>query len=547
VCRGGREAGAALTLGTLRKLDFGVAAAATLLIFYLAFRLCIHAGPLWRDEINTVNLATQPTYVDVLKLLEWDSAPVLHPSLVRLWSLGSWADLDFALRFLGLLMSLVMILTLWLNARVLGIQPPLLTLALFGLHAVTLQAIGSVRPYGLGTLFMLLAFGATWKLVAAPRAATFAYAVTTTVLAVQTLYQNAILVLAVLTAALVVQYRRRDRKGMAMVLATGLAAAASLLPYAGIVARSMAWRPLTQVDHDVPLLLGRLVEVFADASWSMMAVWAVLVAAAAATTVAILRVPSLTQDAPQARTQVLFVVLAATLAVAMYLVFMKVADRFPHDWHFLSLIALVAIALEVIFAQVRRLQWARTGLAVVALLVILPLSAAGVAVRHTNVDLVAKYVAHAARPGDLIVINPWFAGITFNRYYRGEAAWMTLPPIKDLRIHRYDLLKEWMASPAPLAPVYDAMGRTLQAGHRVWLVGGVVVTPPGHVPPSLPPAPALVTGWQSLPYQVSWFVEASYFVQMHAVRWWAVTIPVDQPVDSAENLPLVVAEGWRPT
>jgi hypothetical protein len=544
---GGGETGTALTLAVLRKLDLGVAAAASLLICYLAFRLCIHAGPLWRDEINTVNLATQPTYVDVLKLLEWDSAPVLHPSLVRLWSLGGWADLDFALRFLGLLMGLVMILTLWLNARVLGAQPPLLTLALFGLHAVTLQAVGSVRPYGLGTLFMLLAFGATWKLVASPRPATFAYAVTTTVLAVQTLYQNAILVLAVLTGALVVQSVRRDRKGMAMVLATGLVAAASLLPYAGVVARSMAWRPLTQVNHNVPLLLGRLVEVFADSSWKMMAVWAMLLVAAGVTTVAIFRAPVLTEEAPQARTQVSFVVLAATLALGMYLVFMKVADRFPHDWHFLSLIALVAVALDVIFAQVRRLHWARTGFAVVALLVLFPLSAAGVVVRHTNVDLVAKYVTHAARPGDLIVINPWFAGITFKRYYHGEAAWMTLPPIKDLRIHRYDLLKEWMASPAPLAPVYDAMGRTLQAGHRVWLVGGVGFIPPGQIPASLPPAPALVTGWQSLPYQFSWFIEASYFVQTHAVRWWAVPIPVDQPVDSSENLPLVVAEGWRPT
>lgn len=545
---GGGEAGAggALTPGMLRKVEFGVAAAVTLLILYLTVRSWIHAGPLWRDEVNTINLATQPTYSDILSLLDRDSSPLLHPILVRLWSRVGWADPDFAMRFLGWLVALAMIVTFWVNARVLGIQPPLLTLALFGAHSVTLQAVGSLRPYGLGTLFMLLAFGATWKLVSSPRAATFVYAATMAVLAVQTLYQNAILIFAMCAAALLVLGLRRDWKGMALALATGVAAAVSLLPYAGIVARSRGWRPLTQVDADLRLLLERWAEVFADASPRMLAVWVVLVVAGVAAATVLLGVPSLTREAPSARMRVLFAVLATTIGVALYFVFMKVADRYPHRWHFVPMIGLVALGLEVVFAHTRGLRWARAGLTVAALVVLLPLSAVGVTVRNTNVDLLATFVENAARPGDLIVVNPWFAGITFKRYYRGDVAWMTLPPIEDLRVHRYDLLKERMVSPAPLAPVYDAIGRTLQSGHRVWLVGEVIFIPPGQVPVALPPAPQGAMGWRSIPYQIAWSVEAGYFVQTHAVRWLEVEIPLDQPVDP-EKLRLIVVEGWRRT
>jgi hypothetical protein len=367
------------------------------------------------------------------------------------------------------------------------------------------------------------------------------------VLAVQTLYQNAILILAVCAAALLVLGLRRDWKGMALALATGAAAAVSLLPYAGIVARSRGWRPLTQVDADLRLLLARWAEVFADASPRLLEVWVVLVVAGMAAATVLLGVPSLTREAPTARTRVLFAVLATTLGVALYLVFLKVADRYPHRWHFLSMIGLVALGLEVVFAQTRGLRWARAGLTVAALVVLLPLSTVGVTARNTNVDLIATYIESAARPGDLIVVNPWFAGITFKRYYRGEVAWMTLPPIEDLRVHRYDLLKERMVSPAPLAPVYDAIGRTLQSGHRVWLVGGVTFIPPGQVPVALPPAPQGAMGWRSTPYQIGWSVEAGYFVQTHAVRWWEVELPLDQPVDPDERLRLVVVEGWRRT
>src|SRR5438034_6257470 len=108
---------------------------------------------------------------------------------------------------------------------------------------------------------------------------------------------------------------------------------------------------------------------------------------------------------------------------------------------------------------------------------------------------------------------------------------MTLPPMEDLSVHRYDLLKLRMTSAEPLAPLYGAIQGALESRHRVWLVGGLLFPPAGHVPPVLPPAPGLPTGWSDGPYTIGWALQTGYFVQTHAERLAVVRIPVAGPVD----------------
>jgi len=61
--------------------------------------------------------------------------------------------------------------------------------------------------------------------------------------------------------------------------------------------------------------------------------------------------------------------------------------------------------------------------------------------RQTNIDIVARTVAARAASTDLIVVAPWQFGVTFQRYYRGPASWVTIPSIADHQVHRYDLIK----------------------------------------------------------------------------------------------------------
>jgi hypothetical protein len=62
-----------------------------------------------------------------------------------------------------------------------------------------------------------------------------------------------------------------------------------------------------------------------------------------------------------------------------------------------------------------------------------------IAQRATNMDLVVAKLQQDAGVRDLILVNPWWTGISFQWHYHGYTPWVTIPPIADLRFHRYDL------------------------------------------------------------------------------------------------------------
>ena len=440
--------------GALAWAELALALLITALIVSLNVRFSTAAGPLWRDEVSAVQLATRPTYAQVLRSLSLDSAPALHPTLLRLWS-SPWSggEGDGSMRALGFGVATALVGAIWVTGRTLDASPPLLGLALFGVHAATLQAAGTIKPYGLGSLFIALAFGAIGRLTNAPHRSSLLYALGVAVLAVQTLYHNAPLILAVCIAGLAVAAVARERSAALAVVATGVAAAASLLPYTGVILSSQDWRPLTQDAFDIRWLLVRSGEVLIEGSWGLAVVWAAAAVLASYGAVRVLRRSSSSGLAAPGR-RALYAVLVIVCATSLYLVFLHLSGRFPHAWQFVPVIGVVALAIDVVLAATPTLRWARLGVAVLATVLAFPISVDRVGVRQTNVDLIARYVHAAAQRGDLILVSPWYVGITFDRYYRGPVEWTTLPPIEDHTIHRYDLLKLQMMSREPLAPLY---------------------------------------------------------------------------------------------
>ncbi|PYM63732.1 MAG: hypothetical protein DME11_16060 [Candidatus Rokuibacteriota bacterium] len=529
--------------GALAWAELAAALLITALIVALNLRFSTEAGALWRDEVSTVELATRPTYADVLRSLSLDSAPALYPTLLRLWSSPWTGEQDGPLRTFGFGVATAMLGAIWVTGRTLAAGPPLLALAVFAAHAGMLQTAGSVKPYGLGGLFIVLAFGAIGRLTAAPRRRALLYALTVAILAVQTLYHNAPLILAVCVAGFAVAAVARERSAALAVLATGVVAAVSLLPYVGVLLASRSWRPLNQSELGARALLVRSSEMVTEGSWPLAALWAAAAVLVVYGVVRALRRSS--SDDPASRTHVLYAALVMVAATSLHLGFLKLAGRVPQAWQFVPLIVVVALAIDVVLGGTRSLRWARVGTAVLATALAFPASLDRVGARQTNVDLIAQYVHTAAQPGDLILVNPWYVGITFNRYYRGPVRWMTLPPMEDLTVHRYDLLKLRMTSAEPLAPLYGAIQGALESRHRVWLVGGLLFPPAGYVPPVLPPAPGLPTGWSDGPYTIGWALQTGHFVQTHAERLAVVKIPVDRPVNGLENMGLLVVEGWR--
>ena len=166
--------------------------------------------------------------------------------------------------------------------------------------------------------------------------------------------------------------------------------------------------------------------------------------------------------------------------------------------------------------------------------------------RFTNVDLVAQRVAVEAGPDDFIVVTPWYCGITFDRYFKGPTPWDTLPPLKDHSIHRYDLVREKMETREVLQPVLAQMAATLQAGHRVWVVGQIRIPAAGQpVPPDLPPPPLKYSHWSDQPYNWNWTDQAVVFLRNHSRQFQQVYSSTNENVNITENLQLQLAEGWQ--
>src|SRR5881296_2790822 len=137
--------------GALAWAELALALLITALIVSLNLRFATQAGPLWRDEVSTVQLATRSTYTEVLRSLSLDSAPALYPTLLRLWS-SPWSDggQDVALRVLGFGVAAAMVGAIWVTGRALAAGPPLLALTVSARGGGTGEDGGGGEAVGVG-------------------------------------------------------------------------------------------------------------------------------------------------------------------------------------------------------------------------------------------------------------------------------------------------------------------------------------------------------------------------------------------------------------
>ena len=577
----------------MRKLEWGAGALLGLLALWAHGLRFVHAGGLWRDEAALARLATLPSLGSVWRLLARDSVPILAPLAIRTYAGVAGAG-DQALRGFGLAVGLAVAAALWLAARAAGRSLPLLSLALVGVNAAFVVFGDSLRGYGLGSLFVLLAFTALGRLLARPGPGAAAAALLAVLGAVHSLFGNAMLVGALCSAAAIAAMWQGRRRVAAAALGVGIVAGLSLLPYAATLREARSASLL--MSHPVSPWL--IVRVLAATLGPVAAAWLVLLALGlgglawrlagrrretgrdgtareagpgALPTAAGKDGPANGAareggpgaappaageagpcEAPAARTRDdtlrLFSALAIVLGVAGHLLFLAFLRFTPRAWYDLPLIALAGAALETLVAGLCRTPWTRVARVTLALALAatqLPAALPRLRMRMTNADLVAGRLAVAAAGGDLVVVSPWHDGISFARYYRGPASWMTLPQMADHRMHRHDLLMARLAAPHPIDDVLQAARRTLAGGHRVWLVGELRLPPPGRQPPILPPAPGTSWGWDDLPYGISWELQLGALLRDHATSLREVPVPAADPISPLEHLPLAVADGWR--
>ncbi len=573
----GEKDGMARCWSWISRLEWPLVFLTALLALALHLRFVSHVGGLWRDEANSVHLATLPRFGEVLSFLDYDSFPILFFAVLRSW-LGMFGpDNDAALRALGGIVGLAVLGALWLNSRAFGIRWPVLSLALIGLNPMLIRYGDSTRAYGLGILLMLLTFRSFWRLVdkpARPSAGRVLAATMLALLSVQCLYYNSVLLLAIAAGAVAVAARRRAWPTAGIVLGIGVLAAASLLPYVPMMRRMGDWTFMVSYPADFAWLWKRIGEVLGAPDplgiWLWLGLFVVGVGVAAGLAAShffrgLARRQIGAAEAKSNRDQsrglpdaVLFAAVALVVGVIGYAAFLRMLHYYTQPWYYITLVAFGACALDVLFGV-----WSTSAnQRVLPLLLRSSRLAAGLAllcvaglpdweempVRHTNVDLVAARIQPLAASGDVILVPRWECAIPLARYYRGPAEIISLPPINDHRFHRYDLVLRQMMTPDPLRPVLARLEEVLQSGHRVFIAGTLAIPNPGQSLLVLPPAYRDAAGtWHGGAYGNIWELQAGEFLHAHAVRGGLLDVPIPGKarVQEFEDLELAVAEGWR--
>ena len=534
----------------------------TVFAVILHLRVLTHAGPLWRDEANTIAVASRPGFVGMLAALEHESFPILPFAGVRAWSGLGLGGGDFGLRLLGFCVGMGILGALWWNRRRTRGELPLVALALFALNPVVIRWGDSLRGYGLGALLVVLTFGSVYRMCASPSLWSFACATAAAILSVQSVYQNALLLAAMCAGGCAVAVRNRRWTVAAMSAAVGASAAASLIPYAAIIARAREHFVVITLNADFARIWSALREALgspekAGGAGTASGNFTLLVWLLALTLAIVGGVRSLAGRKTEAtgveandnsnRDLALYGSTVAFAAPVLFFAFVYRLRFLTEPWYFIVLLATIAVASDAALCGLRLSAGWRTAKAALCAAVAVASTVTAFASfgeRQTNIDLIAATVRNQAAPADLVVLNPWFYGISFGRYFDGATPWVQVPVLSDRTIHRFDLIKEQMTRDEPLQPLIDRMADTLRAGHRVWIVGALSAPPKGQPPRRLPPASDR-NGWYSSPYLASWSQEVGFFLQAHGASGKRVPIQADGPVGKYEALSLIVVEGWK--
>jgi hypothetical protein len=545
----------------------GTALSAILLVL-----TAMNAGPLWRDETNTFNLAHMPSLRDIWYNLQFESCPLLWPLLVRGCGILGLTDGDMGIRILGLGIGLFFLASLWVCQRWIGGRTPILSIALLGGLPAFISVVGANRAYGLAGCLLVLSFGKIWRILESPTKSRILSAGFICLLFAQCIYYDIIFLEAMLAAGALVAIRRQQWKIFWTLTGIGLLAGASLSIYFPVIHRVPEYLSFCRSPFfDAATLWNGLGDALAARSsaspdgpnGAQIWIWIALLLGGIIVAV-IMQRPCVRQtQKPEAASKsanpgrselALFCVISMVLGIIGYIGFLLKLQFFMQPWYYVEILILCAISLDGILS----VSWPALhpwGFVRIGFLVMMMILNAGPAwaearTRRSNLDVVAALLSHKASAGDLIVIQHAWEGITFNRYYRGQAQWVSIPPIDSHELHRVDLVMAEMNRPEAMTPVLSAITGTLTKGHHVWLVGSIPIArwedvPAGPTP--LPPRPSeMPTRWWMGSYLSWWNQQVTTLLLDHAQQEKAEAISAPGPVNHFEDVSVVRFTGYEP-
>jgi hypothetical protein len=475
--------------------ETAVALAGTAFSAMLLVLTAMYAGPLWRDETNTINVAQMHSLKESWNI---ESFPPLWLLLLRGCGFLGLADSDAGIRVLGLYVGLFFLALLWLCSRWMGGRAPILSIALLGSLPAFIFIMGANRAYGLANCLLVLSFGMIWRMVEFPSRSRILLAGLACILFVHCVYYDAVFLCAMLAGAAMVAIRRRQWKTLGALAGIGAVSGASMMIYLPTLHRGS-----TNLMNQVPffsfsILWYKLSSALTARSsahpprFDGPEIWFWVVLLLVGSVVALMMQRTRRgqaqnpEVAPASTARVradlaLFCVVSMVFGIVGYMAFLMKLQYLTQTWYYVEMLCLCVISLDGILGA----NWPALrpwGLLRIGLLVGMMTWSAGSAweeahTRRSNVDLIAAVLDKNASAGDLIVVNDAWNGITFDRYYHGRAHWVTMPPIDSHKVHRNDLVLEKLKQPDPMAPMLREITSVLRGSNSVWIVGRMAAVP----------------------------------------------------------------------
>ncbi len=505
------------------------------------------AGPLWRDEANTLALATLPSVSEVWENLQYDSFPFLWIFLVRQAANIFGPMNDQAFRVIGFVMGVGGVAALWVSARSFGHRLPLVALALFALSPSVVRWGDSFRAYGLGIVLAILAIVCVWRFATTGRRTEFVLATLVALLSVHITYYNATVLFAACAGGIAVCAMGRQWKRALPVFGIGALAAVSLIPNVQTIRRLSEWSSLVQIrNYDFPWFLLKLGETLEPAGNWAMPLWfgVLLLSLWAGVSESVRNRLGLSE-----RDRQVLCYSCVTLAVGAitYFLFLKTLAYLTQPWYYLTLLAIAATCIDAIAGVLIKNDGSRIGriMGVVTVACFTVYAGSTTFARMTTADIAAARLEAIGARDDLVIVNPWYSAVSFARYYDGPAEWTTMPPLESHRVHRYDLFGKAMQAAdqaTPALPVLRDAARVLQAGGTVYVVGGLDTSSRRGV---LPPAQLPEDGWKSPHYHEQWGQMLGRFLNQNALSLRPVPLAPAGRINEYETLGLFEARGWR--
>jgi hypothetical protein len=461
---------------------------------------------------------------------------------------------DLGLRFLGLLIGMGILAVLWISSWRIRRAPPLVALVLFGLNSVLILFGDDLRAYGLGSLLAIALTASAFLFLREPSRKRAVWLSVFAILSVQTLYNSSVLVAVICLGAWAVCWQRKDKRSALQILIVAVVSAASLLPYLHNLIANNDTSLVLRVGANKLRFFSSYESIFDSPVSGYRYDWIIL----AAIIVVCAATGFWQKPSADVKTDKSFVVhdfslfasITIILATAAFPLFFWYAQMPMESWYLLPYVAAVVVCFDAALpALAGILRGVFLVFIVVTALISTALTCKVIDYHFSNMERCAQLLAADAAPNDYVLVCPWNFGITFGYYFKGATPWDTLPPLADHSAHRYDLIMLQMENTNALVPMFQKVSKTLESGHRVWVLADsdwIVIPKPGTpAPVTLPPPPLKYTGWAWSRYSEVWADQTAHFLADHSAGFQQLPQTNSTEIYRMENMNVFVAEGWR--